>query len=122
MNFEISETNGTAIAELIVENAVLQTTQDAVELVMNAIYQGADCLIVHQKHLPEAFFELKTGMAGDMLQKFSTYGARLAIVGSFEQMQSESLQAFIRESNRMGRINFVDSVSEAKKLFGRQGR
>jgi hypothetical protein len=56
---------------------------------------------------------LKSGIAGEILQKFSTYNFRLAIVGTFSEVQSKSLRDFIYESNKYGRINFVGSHDEA---------
>jgi len=59
------------------------------------------------------FFDLKTGLAGEILQKFSNYRVKLAIVGDFEEVKSKSLRDFIRESNRGRTVNFVNSVEEA---------
>jgi hypothetical protein len=52
-------------------------------------------------------------MAGEILQKFSNYRMRLAIVGDFSEYKSKSLRDFIRESNRTGTINFVGTIDEA---------
>ena len=60
-----------------------------------------------------AFFELKNGMAGEILQKFSNYRVRLAIVGDFSRYTSKSINDFILESNKTGHINFVPTVTEA---------
>jgi hypothetical protein len=61
------------------------------------------------------FFDLKTGFAGEILQKFSTYGLKLAIIGNFQRYKSESLKAFIFESNRGGRVQFRNNLDEAIK-------
>jgi hypothetical protein len=114
MELQILEYKGYKIAELIAESAVIQNTQEAVELVVNSQYLEAEGLIVQENQLHPDFFDLKTKMAGDILQKFSTYRAKLAIVGDFTKYQSQALQDFIRESNQVGRINFVNSVEEAK--------
>jgi hypothetical protein len=54
-----------------------------------------------------------------VLQKVSNYRMQLAIVGNFEHVQSDSLRAFITESNRGKQIFFCDTVEAAKqKLFG----
>lgn len=57
-------------------------------------------------------------MAGEILQKFSTYNHKLAIVGDFSGIESKSLRDFIRESNRTGRILFVDNREDALNRFG----
>ena len=101
------------IALIVSNDTIITTTQDAVELLMNCQYQGADSIILHEHNLPLEFYDLSTQLAGDILQKFSTYGSRLAIVGDFSKYESKSLRDFIYESNKVRRINFVSTVEEA---------
>ena len=98
--------SGHKIAEVVSDNVVINTAQDALDLMADARYQGADCLILHEKQLPAEFFDLKTGMAGEILQKYTNYRMRLAIIGAFE-FESESLKAFMLESNRGRQVAFV---------------
>jgi len=60
------------------------------------------------------FFDLKTGFAGEILQKFSNYKVKLAIIGDFSSFTSKSLRDFILESNKHGHINFVSTIDEAR--------
>jgi len=92
----------------------LSTAQEFLQMLMNA---GTECVIVNQKDIDEKFFDLRSGIAGEMLQKVVNYRLRLAIVGDFSSYGSESLQAFIRESNRGNAIAFVSSVDEALRRF-----
>lgn len=105
--------NGFRIAEVISDETVVATTSDGVDLLGNLYYQDFDRIILHQKNIAPGFFDLKTGIAGEILQKFSTYRVRLAIVGDFSKYMSSSLQDFIRESNKGKQVNFVHSVEEA---------
>jgi len=75
------------------------------DLLADAQYQGADCLILHEKHLPAAFFDLKTGLAGETLQKYTNYRMKLVIIGAFA-LESESLKALVLESNRGRQVAF----------------
>ena len=112
MNIEITQHQNQSIAE--VTGTFIQNPQEALELLINCAYQGAEKIIIHAHQLIPDFFDLKTGIAGEILQKVSTYQLRLAIVGDFSQYTSKSLQDFIFESNKMGRVSFVASVEEAK--------
>jgi len=103
-----------SIAELQ-SNYELEETQDFLDMMANANYQGTDKMVVYQHQLHSDFFDLKTRMAGEILQKFSTYNQKLAIVGDFTEIESKSLRDFMRESNRVGRILFVGSLEEALK-------
>ena len=55
--------------------------------------------------------------AGAILQKISNYSYQLAIIGDFSIYESESLQAFIRESNRTGQVIFVPDLETAIGRF-----
>jgi hypothetical protein len=115
MEIQISQINGIGIAEIISEDIVIKETQDALDIMADSNYQGAWKIIIHQKNIIPDFFDLKTGIAGDILQKFSTYNVQLAIIGDFSKYSSKSLKDFIFESNKHGRINFVNSIEEAKE-------
>ncbi len=117
MNIQSHQTVGTAIAEVISDDVVIQNTEDALDLLGNVYYQGFDHVIIHQKNITPDFFDLKNKMAGDILQKFSNYRVRLAIVGDFSSFSSKSLRDFIYESNKGRHINFVASVGEALNVF-----
>ena len=108
---------GVRIAEVKSAGIVIGQTQDALDLMANADYLGARKIIIREEHLDPAFFSLNTGMAGEILQKFTTYRVELAIIGDFSKYPGKSIRDFIFESNRYGRINFVSSREEAiKKL------
>ena len=81
--------------------------------------EGRDKVILHEKNITPDFFDLKTGIAGEILQKFSNYRVRLAIVGDFSTYPGQSIRDFIFESNRRGHINFVGTVGEGvERLMG----
>ncbi|MDR1023859.1 MAG: DUF4180 domain-containing protein [Prevotellaceae bacterium] len=103
------------------ENTVINTVDDMLDLMMNMQHQhNCNTLIIDSKQLNPAFFDLKTGFAGEMLQKFSTYRMRLGITGDFSVYRSKSLHDFIRESNKRGKIVFADTAENAKALIGAQ--
>ncbi len=114
MKIKVSQTDNTSIAEIISEDVIIKEVQDALDLMANCSYQGSTKIIIHEKNIISDFFDLKTRIAGEILQKFSNYDVCLAIVGNFSNLSSKSLKEFIYESNRMGRINFVSTLDEAK--------
>ncbi len=54
-----------------------------------------------------------------MLQKFVTYGVKLAIIGDFSKYKSKPLKDFMGESNRGKDIFFVGSEQEAVERLAR---
>jgi uncharacterized protein DUF4180 len=109
MNLHLTEENNIKQAELQEEGIVINEIQDAIDLLGNAFYNGVTKIIVKKEHLNPTFFDLKTGFAGDVLQKFSNYSMQLVIRGNFEKYTSKSLKDFIYESNKSGRIQFLNS-------------
>jgi hypothetical protein len=75
--------------------------------------QGQRKVILHEKNINPEFFNLSSGLAGEVLQKFTNYRVMLAIVGDFDKYESESLKAFIYESNKGNHINFLSEISDA---------
>jgi hypothetical protein len=105
--------NNTLIAELNDSNFVIKEVQDVLELIYEA--GTADCgrIIIRKSNLDAGFFNLKSGLAGEILQKFSNYRVKLAIIGDFSVYKSKSLQDFIRECNKGNMIFFFDSLESA---------
>ena len=58
-------------AELKNTKIKLEDIQDVLDLMANAGYLGADRILIHTENLPDGFFDLKTRIAGEILQKFS---------------------------------------------------
>ena len=110
MKFINHNMNDRSIAELSADNVTLSTTQQFLQMIMDS---SAEVVIVHKENIDEIFFDLKNGLAGEMLQKVVNYRLRLAIVGDFSIYESKSLKAFIYESNKSNTIVFVSTVEEA---------
>lgn len=117
MKIEIHNINGIKIAEILSEEIIIKTTQDGLDLLGDLYYQGYEKIIIHEKNITPDFFDLKTKLAGDILQKFTQYRMPLIIVGDFSKFESKSLKDFIFESNKGKQVNFVASQSEAIKLI-----
>ena len=115
MQIEILQVNGNNIALVISNKIVINNIQDALDLLADSSYQGAQKLIIKEENITADFFDLKTKIAGDILQKFSNYKVQLAIVGDFSKYNSKSLKDFIYESNKHKQINFVNSIEDAKE-------
>lgn len=109
INFHINN----SIAEVVSDYIVINSVQDALDLMADCNYQGAEKMILYEKNILPDFFDLKTKIAGEILQKYSNYRMQLAIVGDFTKFSSKSLSDFIYESNKTGRTIFLNSLEEA---------
>jgi len=92
------------------------TKLDAVELIGDALGQGARLVVIPAERLEDDFFQLRTGLAGAFLQKFVTYEVRVAILGDISRHvdTSSSLRDFVYESNRGRHTWFVASREELR--------
>lgn len=115
-NIHFFDYKGVKIAEIKSGSIEIHDSQDALDLMADCSYIGnAEKIIIQERNFTPDFFDLKSGIAGEILQKFSNYGVSLAIVGDFSKYTSKSLRDFIYESNKNGRILFVGSENEARE-------
>lgn len=103
----------TPVAEIISSETIIHSSEEALNILGDLYYQGFEHIILHKGNITQEFFDLKNGMAGEILQKFSNYRVRLTIVGTFNEFNSKSLNDFIFESNKGKHINFVATVEDA---------
>ena len=94
---------------------------DAIPL-MEAIFEvGARKIILHRENIAPAFFDLRSGLAGAVLQKLTNYCISVAIVGDFSNVTSQALRAFIYESNRGRQVFFVENSAGALEKLSATG-
>lgn len=117
MKIETHTINDTKVAEIITDKIILKTVEDGLDLLGNLYYQGFDKIIIHEKNITPDFFDLKTKIAGNILQKFTQYKMPLSIIGNFSKFNSKSLTDFIFESNKGKQINFFSTQPEAIKAL-----
>lgn len=114
MNITFNEKQNSKVAVLQSSGILLNTAQDALDLLANLFYTY-ECkkAVINKSNIVESFFDLKTGIAGEILQKFTNYGFKIAIVGDFSMYESKSLRDFIYESNNGGQVFFKGTEAEA---------
>ena len=120
MTIENLNRNGTHIAVVSSDKAVINDAASALDLMMSVKYEtGADRIALSKQAVSDDFFVLSTGLAGEILQKFINYHMKLAVYGDFSQYTSKPLKDFIYESNCGKDIFFVDTKEEAiRRLSG----
>jgi hypothetical protein len=108
--FKVHTINNKTITEIQDNTLVIDTPQQFLELIFN---MPSEKIILSKENLHESFFDLRSGLAGEILQKVSNYAASLGIVGDFSLYESKSLRDFIFESNKSNRVVFVGTVEDA---------
>lgn len=113
MKQNILENNNQKILEVISDKIEISNLQDALDLMGNAYNLGINNIVIREKQLISNFFDLSSGLAGDILQKLVTYQIKIAIIGDFKKYQSKSLDALISESNRRKQTLFLPDIEAA---------
>ncbi len=102
----------------IVGDFKLDSVDDAMDLILSATFEyNCNNIIIDSEALEDRFFDLKTGFAGELLQKLINYNCRVAIIGEFQRYGSKALNDFVFECNRKentgSQIFFLANVDEA---------
>lgn len=123
MKIEIVQQQGVEIALVHWEGSTIADPQAALDLVATVGFEaGTNLIILSKEALSEEFFDLRTGLAGEILQKFINYRMKLAIIGDFTAYNSKSLRDFIYECNGGRDMFFVANKAEAIERLRRANR
>jgi len=99
---------------------VLTNVQSALDLIMTAKYEvGTNLIAIDKNAVAEDFFILSRGLAGEILEKFITYQAKIAIWGDYSGYTSKPLKDFIYESNKGKDVFFVATKEETIEYLTR---
>jgi hypothetical protein len=75
---------------------------------------GAEGLVLTESDVAPEFFDLRSGLAGELFQKFSNYRLRLAIVLPNPKAYGEHFSELAYEHRSDDMIRFVRSEEDAK--------
>jgi uncharacterized protein DUF4180 len=79
-----------------------------------AVCLGAGGLIITEDDLAQEFFDLRSGLAGELSQKFTNYRLRVAIVLPDPEAYGERISELAYEHKSHNMIRFVRSKDEAE--------
>lgn len=94
---------------------------DPVRAVIRCIEEDTWALLFDRGALPGTFFDLSTGVAGELLQKLMNYGVRVAAVVPDPSVHSVRFQEFAREANKGRQIHFATTRDAALAWLERTG-
>ena len=112
----IEDRHGVPVLVCADDGPAVADAQGALD-VIGATYAGADVAAIPAARLDPRFFDLSSGLAGEIMQKFVNYQVRLAIVGDISEQlaASSALRALVHESNRGPHIWFVPDLEALDK-------
>ncbi|MGI2297325.1 DUF4180 domain-containing protein [Paenibacillus sp. GXUN7292] len=114
MNIIIDEKGDSKVVIIDSSETLIRNVQDALDLMASIQYNHeSNKFVIGESNLTEEFFELKTRLAGEILQKYVNYNIKLAIVGDFDKYNSKSLNDFIYECNKGKQVFFLKDRQSA---------
>jgi Domain of unknown function (DUF4180) len=99
----------------------LTSESDALDLLGEAMQHGAELVLVPAERFADDFFQLRTRLAGQIIQKFVQYRRRLVIFGDISRYvsQSNAFRDFVYEANRGDHVWFITSLQELDERLKR---
>jgi hypothetical protein len=121
MSVKLRDIAGRRVLELAADKLV-NTESDATAIIGDALGHRADWVVVAVSGLSSDFFQLRSGLAGAIVQKFVNYGCRLAIIGdvSTHVAASTAFRDFVIEANRGKHLWFTPTVAEFEAKLHRE--
>ncbi|GMX61795.1 DUF4180 domain-containing protein [Paenibacillus elgii] len=114
MNVQIIERGTKKYVEYTSAETPLSTRQDALDLIARCFEHDTNLLVLHAEALSDDFFNLKTGLAGEMLQKFINYRVKAALIITNEQVVKGRFKELLAEANKGNDFRVFGSAGEAE--------
>lgn len=117
MNYKLVENQNVKYIEVFSCETPVGTEQDALELVALCGENDTNLLMIHYEALSGDFFKLKTGVAGAVLQKFTNYSVKAAIIIPDQSGFGSRFKELISEANKGNQYRVFVSGMEAENWF-----
>jgi hypothetical protein len=92
----------------------IQKEQDILDLIAVCGENNSNLIVLQADNFAPEFYDLKSGLAGTVFQKFSNYHVTAAFVGDFTNV-SQRFRELIGECNRGNQIHFVADIRAAEE-------
>lgn len=93
----------------------LATEQDALDLLAACFEHETRLIVLHSQALTGEFFDLRTGLAGKVLQKFVNYRVKVAVVLADEGVVKGRVKEWFAESNKGNDFRVFREPGEAEQ-------
>lgn len=105
------------------DGAIVRDAQGGRDLIEDTMNLGARVIVVPVRRLDASFFQLRSGLAGELLQKAANYGFKFAIIGDVSEYvaASDALRDFVVECARGDSVLFVDDMAELEERLASPG-
>jgi hypothetical protein len=114
MTFEKRNSEHGSVAVLTGMNGAIEDAGDFLDVMAGG---ASDVLVIDGDRLTPGFFDLKSGILGEILQKASNYRRKIVILGDFDGPPPGAFADFVRESNRGGTVVFAPDADSGLAML-----
>jgi Domain of unknown function (DUF4180) len=120
VNFSVVEEDGLRVVEGVPDTPVMSRAADVNRVLEACFSHRVDCALLFASNLTDGFFDLSSGDAGAILQKFRNYGVRLPVVSPPGSVAYSSRFGEMLAEERQGRHFGVFETREAARAWLRR--
>jgi hypothetical protein len=114
MELKLATANGQSYVEGSPGKLLIQDISGVTLILEFCFSNRVNRVLLSSENLAEEFFDLSTGMAGEILQKLRNYRARLAIVYSPDQQLNKRFSEMIAEESKRGYFRVFQQLDSAQ--------
>ena len=113
MRMHLVEKHGRRYLEGAATDRFIEQEENAVALVGVCAEHSVERLLLYAANFSESFFDLKSGLAGAILQKFVNYHVKVALVIPSDLVQGR-FKEYILEANRGNQFRAFQEKNDAE--------
>jgi hypothetical protein len=115
MDYKVIEKYGKKYIEVKSSSVKINSEQDALDLISLCFEHGINIMVINDTVLSDDFFNLKTGIAGAIIQKLVNYSIKTGIVILNERDVNERFKEFALEANKGNNFRIFYNSSDTEK-------
>jgi len=113
MNLRVESRAGKRYITSCSSKGIIREAKDILDLLVCGSENETHLFLLEDGNFVAEFYDLRTGLAGEILQKCSNYRMKVAVVGPFEIVRNTSFREFMYESNKGSHVRFSTTKDEA---------
>jgi len=114
MNYKLVEKDKYKYIEYASAEMTLNSEGDALDIIAACFESNTNLVLLHSEILSENFFNLRTGLAGMVLQKFINYQVKVAVIIKNEENFNDRFREMVLEANKGNNFRFFKTIIEAE--------
>ena len=114
MNYEVIKKENLVYIVCSNNEEPLRREEEATDYISKCWENDTNYLVFYDKALSDDFFNLKTRLAGMVLQKFMNYKIKVAVIIENEDRLNDRFREMILESNKGNDFRIFKDITEAE--------